>query len=74
MQFMNENVRGINIPQELIDRVASASDPSEEAYQLTLELAKHALSLPGVRGLHVTDFRHDDTLARLMTDLGRKPK
>jgi methylenetetrahydrofolate reductase (NADPH) len=74
MQFMNENVRGINIPQELIERVASAADPSEEAYQLTLELAKHALAQPSVRGLHITDFRHDDTLERLMTDLGRKPK
>ena len=74
MQFMNENVRGINIPQEIIDRVAKAADPAEEAYQLTLELAKHALAQPGVRGLHVTDFRHDDSLARLMTDLGRNPK
>lgn len=74
MQFMNENVRGINIPQEMIDRVAKATDPAEEAYQLTLELAKHALAQPGVRGLHVTDFRHDDSLARLMTDLGRNPK
>ena len=74
MQFMNENVRGINIPQDLIDRVASASDPSEEAYQLTLELAKHALAQPSVRGLHITDFRHDETLERLMTDLGRTKK
>ena len=74
MQFMNENVRGINIPQELIDRVAKAADPAEEAYQLTLELAQHALSQPGVRGLHITDFRHDDSLARLMSDLGRTGK
>ena len=44
------------------------------AYQQTLEFSKHALSLPGVRGLHVTDFRHDDTLDRLMTDLGRTPR
>jgi hypothetical protein len=26
-----------------------------------------------VRGLHITDFRHDDTLERLMRDLGRTP-
>jgi methylenetetrahydrofolate reductase (NADPH) len=50
-----------------------SADQAEAAYQLALEQAKHALSLPGVRGLHITDFRHDETLERLMYDLGRTP-
>jgi methylenetetrahydrofolate reductase (NADPH) len=74
LKFMNEKVPGISVPQDVIDRVEKASDQAEEAYQQTLEFSKHALSLPGVRGLHVTDFRHDDTLDRLMTDLGRSPR
>jgi len=74
LKFMNEKVPGISVPQDVIDRVEKASDQAEEAYQQTLEFSKHALSLPGVRGLHVTDFRHDDTLNRLMTDLGRTPR
>ena len=74
LKFMNEKVPGISVPQDVIDRVEKASDQAEEAYQQTLEFSKHALSLPGVRGLHVTDFRHDDTLDRLMTELGRTPR
>ena len=74
LQFMHDKVPGIDIPQGTIDRVANAEDQAEAAYQLVLEQAQHALSLPGVRGLHVTDFRNDDTLARLMTDLGRTPR
>jgi len=74
LKFMNEKVPGISVPQDVIDRVEKATDQAEEAYQQTLEFSKHALSLPGVRGLHVTDFRHDDTLDRLMTDLGRTPR
>jgi methylenetetrahydrofolate reductase (NADPH) len=74
LKFMNEKVPGISVPQDVIDRVEKASDQAEAAYQQTLEFSKHALSLPGVRGLHVTDFRHDDTLDRLMTDLGRTPR
>ena len=74
LKFMNEKVPGISVPQDVIDRVEKASDQAEEAYQQTLEFSKHALSLPGVRGLHVTDFRHDDTLDRLMTDIGRTPR
>lgn len=72
--FMHDKVPGIDVPAATLARVQSASDQGEEVYQLTLELAKHALSLPGVRGLHVTDFRHDDSLPRLMSDLGRTAK
>lgn len=74
LKFMNEKVPGIDVPEEVINRVEKSTDQAEEAYKQTLEFAQHALSLPGVRGLHVTDFRHDDTLDRLMHDLGRVPK
>jgi len=74
LNFMNNKVPGIDIPQATIDRVAKDSDPSEAAYQLVLEQSKHALSLPGVRGLHIIDFRRDQSMERLMGELGRKPK
>ena len=72
--FMHDKVPGIDVPPQTLARVQNASDQSEEVYSLTLELAQHALSLPGVRGLHITDFRHDDSLARFMSDLGRTPR
>ncbi len=70
LEFMNDKVPGISVPDALRRRVATASDASEESYQVSLELARYALSLPGVAGIHVTDFRHDGSLARLITDLG----
>jgi methylenetetrahydrofolate reductase (NADPH) len=70
LAFMHSNVPGIDVPAATVDRVAAAVDPSEAAYQLALEQARHALSLPGVRGLHVTDFRHDGAVGRLFGDLG----
>jgi len=74
LSFMNDKIPGIDVPVDTLKRVQSASDPSVEVNKLTLELAQHALTLPGVRGLHITDFRHDDTLAIFMNDLGRTPK
>ena len=71
---MNDKVPGINVPASTLARVQKASDPSVEVNNLTLELAKHALTLPGVRGLHITDFRHDETIYELMQELGRTPK
>lgn len=69
LNFISDKVAGIHVPQPVIDRVSNAEDQSEESYQLVLESASHALSLPGVAGLHITDFRHDDTVARLVSDL-----
>ena len=74
LNFMHNSVPGIDVPADQIARVEKAADPAEEAYLQTLEFAQHALAQPAVRGLHVTDFRNDDTLERLMTDLGRVRK
>jgi len=74
LNFMNDKVPGIDVPVGTLARIQNASDPSNEAYKLTLELAAHALTLPGVRGLHVTDFRHDQTLDNLMYELGQTPR
>lgn len=70
LRFMDREVPGISIPTSTIERLDAASDPAEEAYQLAREQAKHALSLPGVSGLHLADFRHDGSLGRLVTELG----
>lgn len=73
LSFMNDKVAGIDVPADTINRIKSAADPAEESYQLTLELSRHALAQPGVAGLHITDFRHDGSLGRLVSDLGITP-
>lgn len=73
LRFMDAEVPGIAVPAEIIERVERASDPAEAAYQVALEQARHALALPGVRGLHMVDFRHDGSLARLVAELGVRP-
>ena len=74
LRFMHDHVPGIDVPAATIARVEDAPDPAEAAYELVLEQARHALALPGVRGLHLTDFRHDGALSRLCRDLGLSTK
>jgi methylenetetrahydrofolate reductase (NADPH) len=73
LRFMESSVPGIHVPGDVIDRIASAADPLEESYQLAREQAAHALSLSGVAGIHITDFRHDDSVHRLVHDLRLGP-
>jgi methylenetetrahydrofolate reductase (NADPH) len=74
LTFMDRNVPGISVPASTIERVNSSPDPAEESYQIVKELARHALALPGVAGLHITDFRHDDSVRRLTEELSIGPR
>jgi methylenetetrahydrofolate reductase (NADPH) len=74
LRFMEGNVAGIHVPSAVIDRIAASSDQAEASYELVREFSAHALSLPGVAGLHITDFRHDGSVRRLTEDLHIGPK
>ena len=69
LKFMDDRVPGISVPAATIARIAQASDQAEAAYILAREQAAHALALPGVAGIHLSDFRHDGSIARLVTEL-----
>jgi methylenetetrahydrofolate reductase (NADPH) len=70
LRFMDEKVPGISVPPETIARVEQAHDEGEAAYELALEQARAAMAMPGIRGIHLTDFRRDGSLTRLCEDLG----
>jgi methylenetetrahydrofolate reductase (NADPH) len=74
LRFVNEKVPGIEVPTEIIERVEAASDQQEACFDLAYELASHALSLPGVAGLHFISFRKDAGIAKLCTRLGIPPR
>jgi methylenetetrahydrofolate reductase (NADPH) len=74
LKFVNEKVAGIEVPPETIARAEAASDQQAECFEIAYELAEHARSLPGVRGLHFISFRKDAGIAKLCQRLGIKPR
>ena len=65
LRFIDGKVPGIEVPHDLIERCERASDPEAECFELGVEQAAHALSLPGVRGLHLISFRREGGIANL---------
>jgi methylenetetrahydrofolate reductase (NADPH) len=70
LRFIDENVPGVAVPAETIERCERAADPEAECFELACELADHARSLPGVAGLHLISFRREAGIAELCTRLG----
>jgi methylenetetrahydrofolate reductase (NADPH) len=74
LRFIDTKVPGIEVPAAIIERVEAAADQQEACFELAYELASHALSLPGVAGLHFISFRRDAGIAKLCTKLGLEPR
>jgi methylenetetrahydrofolate reductase (NADH) len=74
LRFIDAKVPGIEVPAAIIERVEAAADQQEACLELAHELAAHALSLPGVAGLHLISFRRDAGIAQLCTQLGLEPR
>jgi methylenetetrahydrofolate reductase (NADPH) len=70
LRYIDERVPGIEVPAALIERCESAADQEAECFELAVELAEHARSLPGVAGLHLISFRREAGIARLCERLG----
>jgi methylenetetrahydrofolate reductase (NADPH) len=70
LRFIDENVPGVAVPAETIERCERAADPEAECFELACELAEHARSLPGVAGLHLISFRREAGIAGLCARLG----
>ena len=74
LRYIDEHVPGISVPAELIARVEGSGDPEAECFEIAYELASHALSQPGVAGLHFISFRKDAGIAKLCARLGIPPR
>jgi methylenetetrahydrofolate reductase (NADPH) len=74
LRFVDQKVPGVEVPAAVIERVEAASDQQQACFELAYELAAHALSLPGVSGLHLISFRKDAGIAQLCTRLGLEPR
>jgi methylenetetrahydrofolate reductase (NADPH) len=73
LRFMDEKVFGVDVPAATIERVERAEDQGAACLDLAAEQAAHALSLPGVSGLHLISFRKDDAVAQLCQRLDLAP-
>jgi methylenetetrahydrofolate reductase (NADPH) len=73
LRFMNDKVPGIDVPDDVIARVESAPDQAAACFELAVELAEHAMSVPGVSGLHLISFAGGERIGELCARLGIKP-
>jgi len=53
LKYMKNDVPGMDVPDELIDRVANADDKEQEGVDITVEIIEHVKQHEGVKGIHL---------------------
>ncbi len=70
-QFINKNVPGVDIPQELIDRLAQAQAPLQEGIKIAAEQVKLASQL--CQGVHLMAVKREDLIPQILDLAGIPP-
>jgi len=73
-RYMRNNVSGLSVPQEIVDRMADAKDPKEEGFKICLETIEQLKEVEGIHGIHIMAVAWEDIVPRLVEKAGLMPR
>ena len=74
LKYMNANVPGIEVPEEMIRRIQNAADPKIEGIEITLELIDAVKNLSGIKGVHLQAIEAEELLPDIIRSAGLLPR
>lgn len=69
-QWMRTHVPGLHIPDEVVARLAGASDPAREGRKLCIEIIQEIRTIHGVSGIHLMAYRQEESVAEIIDRSG----
>jgi methylenetetrahydrofolate reductase (NADPH) len=74
--YMNKNVSGITIPDEIIKRIRGGpkGDQAEEGISLLLEQIQEVREIPGVAGVHIMAIEWEERIKEITERAGLLPR
>jgi methylenetetrahydrofolate reductase (NADPH) len=69
-QWMRTHVPGLHIPDEVIARMAGASDAAREGRQICIDLIQEISSLRGVSGIHLMAYKQEESIPDIIDRSG----
>ena len=73
-RYMSNNVSGLIVPKEIVDRMADAKDPKEEGIKICLETIEELKEVGGVHGVHIMAVAWEDIVPRIVEEAGLMPR
>jgi len=67
-------VPGVDIPDEIYNRMKKAEDPKKEGFDIAVDLIKNIKKVKGVHGVHITALFWEDIIPALTKETGLVPR
>lgn len=67
-KWMNDNLFGVNVPEQIIKRLEKSKDQKEESKKICLELIRHFREIKGVKGIHLMGHNKEEVIAEIIQE------
>jgi methylenetetrahydrofolate reductase (NADPH) len=71
---MKFHVPGVDIPDEIYNRIKKSSDVKSEGFNISLELINEIKKIKGISGIHITALFWEDIIPSLVKKVGLLPR
>lgn len=73
-RYMKNNVSGLSVPEELVDRMGNAKDAKEEGVKICLEIIEQIKEIKGIHGVHIMAVAWEDIVPGIVEKAGLMPR
>ena len=67
-KWMNENLFGVNVPDNIIKRLEQAKDQKEESKKICMELIHVFREIKGVNGVHLMGHKKEELISEIIKE------
>ena len=67
-KWMNDNLFGVDVPDEIIKRLEQTKDQKEESKKICLELIQIFREIKGVKGIHLMGHKKEEVIAEIIKE------
>ena len=67
-KWMNENLFGVDVPDQIIKRLEGAENQKEESKKICLELIESFRDIKGVKGVHLMGHKKEEVISQIIKE------
>ena len=73
-RYMATSVAGLLVPDEILERMKGAADPTEEGLKLITEQIEEVRGIPGIAGIHIMAIEWEDHVGDIVRRANLYPR